>query len=109
MKKYSLARLNKKIIFGKDGMTVVNGVPVSGFQKVATVWCGDYRMSIESKMNLEGVGAYKDTMRLIVIRHNELINQTMMAKLDGVTYKIDNIDSEKGINTFDVVTLEVKA
>ncbi|AMV59951.1 Hypothetical protein ADU69_0273 [Pediococcus damnosus] len=52
------------------------------------------------------LGLNIENTREIVIRHNDKVTSEQLVHLDDTEYKIINIDSDKGVNTFDVITLQ---
>ena len=45
---------------------------------------------------------------MIVIRHRDDIDPEMSVRIDGTEYNIKSVDSDPGINTFDVITMDLK-
>ncbi|KRN62002.1 hypothetical protein IV83_GL000418 [Pediococcus inopinatus] len=52
------------------------------------------------------LGLNIENNREIVIRHNDKVTSEQLVHLDDTEYKIITIDSDKGVNTFDVITLQ---
>ncbi|AMV60126.1 Hypothetical protein ADU71_0449 [Pediococcus damnosus] len=52
------------------------------------------------------LGLNIENTREIVIRHNDKVTSEQLVRLDDTEYKIITIDSDKGVNTFDVITLQ---
>lgn len=106
MKNYKLSRLNQRCEFGTyvAGKENSFGQTVDVYQPDFTVYCGDYSISMAQAVTLLGLNI-KNT-REIVIRHNNKVTSEQLVHLDNTEYKIINIDSDKGVNTFDVITLQ---
>lgn len=107
MKKFNISRLNKRVTFGNYGNTgKINpntGEPIKGFQELQTVWCGNYSMTANQTITLAGLA--NTGVRMIVIRHNTNVANATLAKVDGTEYSVTAINSDDGVNTFDLVTL----
>lgn len=107
MKNYKLSRMNKRCefgVYGDSGKVNPNfGTTIQEFVPSFTVYCGEYTATMIQSETLLGLKV--DNTRQIVIRHNPKVNSKQLVHLDGTEYKIININSDDGINTFDVITL----
>lgn len=111
MKKYSMARLNKRVTFCKTG-SKVNGAGVSIPTPVdlVTLWCGSYTQTLTQAATLLGTTATASTT--IVIRHSPQLDglfsqgKVLYAKLSGNTYEVIQYNGDDEINAYDLVTLK---
>uniref|UniRef100_UPI00403FA594 phage head closure protein n=1 Tax=Lentilactobacillus hilgardii TaxID=1588 RepID=UPI00403FA594 len=105
MKKYSIARLNKRAEFGTytEQINENTGMSKQTFQPGFSLWFGNYTQTIQEQLTLTGNNITDSKM--IVIRHNDQVNGTYIVRIDENLYKVSNIVSDDGIDSFDVITL----
>lgn len=105
MKKYSIARLNKRAEFGTytEQINENTGMSQHTFQPSFSLWFGNYTQTIQEQLTLTGNNITDSKM--IVIRHNDQVNGTYIVRIDESLYKVSNIASDDGIDSFDVITL----
>lgn len=108
MKNYKLSRLNHRAAFGVMEPTVVNGVPTVSYKEKFKLWYGDYKLSVRDKLDYQENLNMTATTKMIVIRHRDDIDPEMSVRIDGTEYNIKSVDSDPGINTFDVITMDLK-
>lgn len=106
MLNYDISRLKQRIEFGtiksiEDDNT---GDYKQEFVSQFKLWCGDYTQTMTQQYTL--LGNNQQDLLTIVIRHNPSVNDTLLAKLNGVLYDVSAIDSDSQINAFDTVTLK---
>lgn len=106
MKNYDVSRLKRRVAFGTV-KTVENdniGDYDTEFVPEFTVWCGDYTQTMMQQYTL--LGEDIKAVKSIAIRHNDKVNDSIQAQLDGVVYNVTAVNSDSDINAFDVVTLQ---
>lgn len=105
MKKYSIARLNKRAEFGTytEQINENTGMSQQTFQPSFSLWFGNYTQTIQEQLTLTGNNITDSKM--IVIRHNDQVNGTYIVRIDESLYKVSNIASDDGIDSFDMITL----
>lgn len=105
MKKYNLARLNKRAEFGTytEQINENTGMSQQTFQPSFSLWFGDYTQTIQEQLTLTGNNITNSKM--IVIRHNDQVNGIYVVRIGEDLFKVSNIASDDGIDSFDVITL----
>ncbi|WP_353990027.1 phage head closure protein [Pediococcus argentinicus] len=106
MKNYSVSRMKQRVEFGQSEVTstTVNGDDIESFVPNFSLWCGDYSLTINQSVNL--LGLHVDTERMIVIRHNDNVNDKYLVKLSGVVYQVTSINSDTDVGAFDIIGLK---
>lgn len=110
MKKYSMARLNKRVTFCKTENKVNGaGVNIPTPVDLVTLWYGSYTQTLTQTATLMGTTA--TASNTIVVRHNKQLNQLfnngeiLYAKLANGNYEVTQYNGDDDINAYDLVTL----
>ncbi|GGL55884.1 phage head closure protein [Sporolactobacillus putidus] len=105
------SRLNKRISFGTTiPSNNIGEIAVShddsNFQDSFSVWCGIWNRSLAEKFQVIGTEHQDDIT--VIIRHNPNVNQSLLAQLDSVTYRVIDVAPDDTPNpvTFDLVTIK---
>ncbi|ANZ70371.1 phage head closure protein [Pediococcus claussenii] len=108
MKAINYSRLNLRIDFGNmDATGIVNpntGEKKQGFNKLATVWGGEWSINIDQNLTLQGLNI--KNARVFFVRHNQdLVNCTHL-QVNNDLFIIDSssIDDGSQFNGFDLIT-----
>ncbi|WP_235804677.1 phage head closure protein, partial [Liquorilactobacillus capillatus] len=102
---YDISRLKQRVEFGsiKSVEDDNTGDYKQEFVSLFKLWCGDYTLSTNQSINLLGI--QRTTSKVIVIRHNDVLDEQYIARINDKEYQIVTIDSDSDINGFDVITL----
>lgn len=105
------SRLNKRISFGTtQPQENANGIMVnssdSNFQESFSVWCGIWNKTLSEKFAVIGTEHQDDVS--VIIRHNTGVYESLLAQIDGVTYRVNDVapDESPSPVSFDLVTLK---
>lgn len=105
------SRLNKRISFGTTQITENgNGIALSSadsnFVEQFSVWCGIWNRSLSEKFAVVGTEHQNDVT--VIIRHNTDVYESLLAQLDGVTYRVDSDQPDETPSpvSFDLLTLK---
>ncbi|MCT3583635.1 phage head closure protein [Levilactobacillus brevis] len=106
MKTYDVSRMKHRCQFGVYGNGEMNpntGAPVQKFVPQFSLWFGEYSQTINQQITLTGDNL-TDT-KMIVVRHNEQVNQQQLVKIGDTLYRVNNVSGDDEVNSFDVITL----
>lgn len=106
MKTYDVSRMKHRCQFGVYGNGEMNpntGAPVYQFVPQFSLWFGEYSQTINQQITLTGDNL-TDT-KMIVVQHNEQVNQQQLVKIGDTLYRINNVAGDDEVNSFDVITL----
>ncbi|QXG58275.1 phage head closure protein [Lacticaseibacillus casei] len=108
MKNYAIARLNKVAEIGKTVSHKTGaGINIPVFEATGTLFYGSYNRTVTQTYQITGT-AIEDTIA-IVVRHSDVLDKTVLVKLNGTVYQIQSIAYDDDPNAFDVVTLKKTA
>lgn len=107
MLNYDISRLKQRVEFGttESVKNKYSGVSIPTFVSQFTVWCGSYSQTLTQQYTL--LGTNQKAVKSIVIRHNDRVTDSLEARIDGQTYSVVSVNSDPGVNAFDVVTLQI--
>lgn len=107
MKTYDVSRMKHRCQFGvygdSDEINPNTGVPIQQFVPQFSLWFGEYSQTINQQITLTGDNL-TDT-KMIVVRHNEQVNQQQLVKIGDTLYQVNNVAGDDEVNSFDVITL----
>jgi len=105
------ADFNRKVDFGtvKSIQNPNNGSTKKEFVKEFSLWFAPKTRTLSQQYQLKGTDL--DNSRLIVVRHNEALEDMKLARIDGDVYDIAQYspDESNAIITYDYVTLKRRA
>lgn len=102
MKNYSISRLNKVAHYGKEDTS--GPEPDGEYKDIGTIFYGSYRQTLADSARLD-VEGNKDT-KVVVIRHNEVIDTTVIFKINDKPYQVIEVLPDDEVNGLDLVTLQ---
>lgn len=101
------SRMTFRLDFGTwvDGPVNPNtGEATSTFGKQFSCWAGQWSLNISQQLTMAGAGITNAVV--FFIRHNSVVNESMLVRRDDQVYQIVNVAADDGsqANGFDLVT-----
>lgn len=105
MRNYNINRLKHKgqlgtIEQGEDQ----NGMPTNVFKSQRDLWFGEYRASITQNPFVT-TPVHAQNTRTVVIRHDTTVNTKQVLEINGLDYRITDIEPDDEVNGLDILTL----